>query len=82
MGQYIPDIIGVMGVICVVLSFFLLQVEKVRYDSWGYLLLNLFGALMLLYSLIYNWNLASVIIEVMWLTITTYGIIKYKILKK
>lgn len=71
-----------MGVICVVLSFLLLQVEKVRYDSWGYLLLNLFGALMLLYSLIYNWNLASVIIEAMWLTITTYGIIKYKILKK
>lgn len=81
MQQYIPDIIGLIGVTCVILSFFLLQAEKVRHDSWGYLLLNLFGALMLLYSLVYNWNLASVVIEAMWLTITTYGIIKYKMLK-
>ncbi|GAB4162482.1 MAG: hypothetical protein Tsb006_0730 [Rickettsiaceae bacterium] len=78
----ISDIVGLMGVFLVVTSFFLLQAEKFTPDSTGYLLFNFFGALMLLFSLYYNWNLASVIIECLWLTITIYGIIKFKLFRK
>jgi hypothetical protein len=76
------DVIGIIGVGLVVSSFFLLQAEKFTPSSWGYLLFNLFGAMMLLFSLFHTWNLASVIIECLWLSITTYGIIKFKILRK
>jgi len=76
------DIIGVVGVALVVLSFFLLQTEKITPNSSIYLYSNLAGAMMLLFSLYYHWNLASVIIEVMWLFISIYGIIRVKFLKK
>ncbi|MBY0534043.1 MAG: hypothetical protein K2P31_03655 [Rickettsiaceae bacterium] len=79
---FVSDFVGLIGVFLVVSSFFLLQAEKFTPSSWGYLLFNLFGALMLLFSLCHTWNLASVIIECLWLSITTYEIIKFKILRK
>lgn len=78
---FISDIVGIIGVGFVISSFFLLQAEKFVPHSWGYLLFNLIGALLLLFSLCYNWNLASVIIEFLWLIITIYGIVKFKILR-
>lgn len=76
------DIVGLAGACLVISSFFLLQTEKFTPSSTGYLLFNFFGAIMLLFSLYYNWNLASVIIECLWLVITAYGIIKFKFINK
>jgi len=78
----ISDIIGMFGVAFVILSFFLLQAEKIKSTSSFYLYSNFIGAVMLLFSLYYHWNLASVIIEIMWLFISMYGIIRVKFLKK
>lgn len=78
----ISDIIGMFGVAFVILSFFLLQAEKIKSTSCFYLYSNFVGAIMLLFSLYYHWNLASVIIEIMWLFISIYGIIRVKFLKK
>lgn len=78
----ISNIVGLIGVCLIIISFFLLQMEKFKPNSTGYLLFNFLGALMMLFSLYYNWNLASVIIECLWLIITVYGIIKFKILNK
>lgn len=44
-----------------------------------YQLLNLAGALCILFSLLFNFNLASVILEITWISISLIGI--YKILK-
>ncbi len=79
---FISNIVGIIGVILIITSFFLLQIEKFKPHSTGYLLFNFFGALMLLFSLYYTWNLASVIIECLWLLIIIYGIIKFKIINK
>lgn len=78
----ISDIVGGVGVTLVILSFFLLQIGKMHSESMIYLLFNFFGAIMLLFSLYYNWNSASVVIEILWLTISLYGIIKVTILKR
>ncbi|MDP4708589.1 MAG: hypothetical protein NWS20_01085 [Rickettsiaceae bacterium] len=80
--HFLSDIIGVIGVTLVVLSFFLLQAEKITPNSSFYLYSNFAGAIMLLFSLYYHWNLASVIIEIMWLFISIYGIVRVKLLKK
>jgi len=78
----ISDIIGIFGVVLIILSFFLVQAEKITSDSSFYLYSNFIGAVMLLFSLYYHWNLASVIVEIMWLFISSYGIIRVKFLRK
>lgn len=80
--MFISEIIGLIGVALVISSYFLLQQEIFSSDSSGYLCFNLVGSLMLLFSLYYNWNLASVVIECLWFIITVYGIVKFKILRK
>ena len=71
------DIIGVVGVSFVLITYYLLQVEKIDSKGFWYSFLNLFGAVLIMYSLMYNWNLASVIIEIFWIAISAYGVWKY-----
>jgi hypothetical protein len=78
----IADIIGIVGVSFIIMSYFLLQHGKISSDSVTYLTYNLIGAVLVLFSLFYHWNLASVIIEIMWLGISIYGLIKIKFYKK
>ena len=42
-------------------------------------LLNLIGSLLLAFSLLYNWNLASFVSNAIWGTISAYGV--YRCLK-
>jgi len=70
------NIIGTVGVVCVLMAYFLLQVEKLKSDSLKYLLLNFFGALLLVISLIWAWNLPAFIVEACWVLISLFGIIK------
>jgi len=78
----IADIIGIIGVGFIITAYFLLQLNKVSSDSMNYLLLNFVGAVLVLFSLFYHWNLASVIIEIMWLIISIYGMVKVKFWRK
>lgn len=70
----IVDIIGVIGVIIIVFTYFLLQIDKVNPKGFWFSFLNAFGSLMILYSLLYNWNLASFLIEFFWILISLYGV--------
>jgi hypothetical protein len=80
--HFISDAVGIVGVGLVIISYFLIQLEKIKINSSFYVYSNFFGSIMLLFSLLYHWNLASVVIEILWLVISIYGIIKFKILKK
>jgi len=68
------DMIGLMGVACVLSAYFLLQIEKVKSDGLGYLILNLVGAILLIVSLMVTFNLASFVIEICWLSISLFGL--------
>ena len=74
-----PDIIGTIGTLLIVLAYFLLQLEKIASSSLAYSIINLVGSLLLLYSLYFNWNTPSVLIEVFWLSISTMGLVKWTI---
>ena len=74
--EFAADIIGIIGVIIVIAAFLLLQMARVQADSIVYLIANLFGSVLIVVSLIYNWNLASFIIEVLWVAISAYGLIR------
>jgi len=76
------NIIGVSGVIIVVVTYFLLQIDRVNPKGFWYSFLNAFGSMMILYSLTYNWNLASFIIEFFWILISLYGLWRWYVSKK
>ena len=78
----IADIIGMLGTFLVVLAFFLLQLEKFDPKGIQYNLCNLVGAILLLISLCINFNLASFVIEIFWISASLVGIYKYYARKK
>lgn len=70
------DTIGIIGVLCILAAYFLLQTEKIRSDELRYPVLNLVGAVLILVSLTHTFNLASFVIEICWIAISLYGIAK------
>ncbi|HTM63337.1 MAG TPA: hypothetical protein VL360_02400 [Gammaproteobacteria bacterium] len=72
----IPDIIGMSGVTLVLSAYGLLNLNKMSSDSYVYQLMNLIGSILLLISLCFNFNLSSVMIEVVWITFSVIGIIR------
>jgi hypothetical protein len=72
-----PDLLGTIGVGLIIVSYFLLQLERLKSDQIAYSLLNAVGALLILISLYYNFNFPSFIVEFFWLLISLFGIGKY-----
>lgn len=68
--------LGFAGMLCIVTAYFLLQSQRYDIHSPTYQWLNLSGAVLLLISLCVHFNLGSFIIEVFWIIITLYGMIK------
>jgi len=71
------DFVGNVGVGLMVLGYLLLQAEKVRSADLSYSLMNGVGALLVLISLFYRFNLSAFLVEGFWLLISIYGLIKY-----
>lgn len=74
----LADIIGMAGTSLVVGAFFLLQLNKVSPKGLLYNLMNLSGALFLLFSLCINFNLASFVIELFWIAASLIGLWQYR----
>ena len=70
-------LIGIFGVVLIVIAYILLQVEKMDARDLSFSLLNAIGALLIIVSLMFDWNLASFLMEFIWLMISLYGILKY-----
>ena len=68
------DFLGNVGVILILLSYLLLQMNKIKSQSVYYSLMNAAGALLVLVSLYYNFNLSAFIVEFFWLLISFYGL--------
>ncbi|MFN6969385.1 MAG: CBU_0592 family membrane protein [Rheinheimera sp.] len=77
MINIIADIVGMAGTCLVVGAFFLLQLNKVSPKGLLYNLMNLIGALFLLFSLCINFNLASFVIEIFWIAASLIGLYGY-----
>jgi hypothetical protein len=71
------DLLGIIGVVLIIATYMLLQLEKLSATSFLYSATNGLGASLILVSLIYEFNLSAFIIETFWLLISTYGIVRY-----
>jgi hypothetical protein len=71
------DVLGTLGVAVIVLAYVLLQLGRLRSEQLAYSLMNGVGAVLILVSLYYSFNLPSFIVEFFWLLISLFGIGKY-----
>ncbi|MHB1221805.1 MAG: CBU_0592 family membrane protein [Gammaproteobacteria bacterium] len=75
--EYYADAAGLSGVTMVLVAYYLLNIKTLASDDIKYVLMNLAGSVLLLYSLAFHWNLASVLIEIAWILISMIGAYRY-----
>ena len=68
------DAAGFIGVVLIIIAYLLLQLEKLPSSSPRYSLLNAAGALLIIVSLIYKFNLSAFIVEAFWFLISLLGL--------
>jgi hypothetical protein len=68
------NIVGHIGIACFLGSYFLLQNGRIVHTGMAYLGLNLVGAILLMISLVIDWNLSAFLLEATWALISIYGI--------
>ncbi|MEL6607933.1 MAG: hypothetical protein AAFO93_03385 [Pseudomonadota bacterium] len=71
----IADIIGVLGTVFIVAAYFASQVGYMSSQDLAFPVVNLIGACLILYSLMFSWNLPSVLMEGFWIVISIIGIV-------
>lgn len=71
-----PDIVGFVGVSLIVATYFLSQLGRMDVGRPLYPALNGVGALLILFSLYFTFNAASVVVEGFWLAISAVGLIR------
>ncbi len=73
----IPDIIGLCGVALLITTYGLLQFDRIDPKGFWYSFNNMWVAILVTVSLVYNFNLASMVIELFWFVLSVYGIWKW-----
>ncbi len=66
--------IGIIGVLFILIAYFMLNAEKWTPNHVIYQFFNLSGACLILFSLFFHWNLSSVLIEIAWITISLISV--------
>ena len=75
------DFLGNVGVVVLMVTYLMLQLNKLRSDGLAYSLLNAIGASLIVISLLYDFNLSALLMEVFWVLISLLGIYRYFRLK-
>ena len=75
------DFIGNVGVIVLMITYLMLQLNKLSSDALAYSVLNAVGASLIVVSLLYDFNLSALLMEVFWVLISFVGIYRYFRLK-
>lgn len=76
MDYALHNIIGNLGVLLIVGTYFLVQIRRMSAIHAPYIALNGLGALCILYSLSFDFNLSAFLIEAIWLLISLIGLLR------
>ena len=74
MNFHLFDLAGFIGVLLIVGAYLLLQLDKLPSSSPRYSLLNAGGALLIIVSLIFAFNLSAFIVEAFWFLLSLVGL--------
>lgn len=81
MNYGLVDLLGLVGVVLIVVTYLLLQLEKLKSNDLAYSLFNAIGASLIVLSLLINFNLSALLMEVFWVLISLLGVFRYFRLK-
>jgi len=81
MNYGVMDFVGNVGVVILIITYLLLQLEKIKSTDLFYSVMNALGAGLIVASLIVAFNLSALIIEVFWVLISFIGIGRHLRLK-
>jgi hypothetical protein len=70
------DLVGFTGVVLIVVAYLLLQLNKLPSSAPAYSLLNALGALLVIVSLLFDFNLAAFLMEAFWFLISLFGLLR------
>ena len=76
MDYSLHNLVGNVGVVLIVGTYFLVQIGRISATGAPYVLCNGLGALCILYSLYYDFNLSAFLIEIVWLLISIVGLLR------
>ncbi len=76
-GNNFYDVIGLLGVLFYVASYSALQFGKLDGNSIYYCVLNGIAASLVLVSLTKDFNLASAIIQIVWISVSLCGLVRF-----
>jgi len=76
MDYALHDAIGNLGVVLIVGTYFLVQIGRMSAVELPYIVLNGLGALLILYSLLFEFNMSAFVIEVTWFLISVMGVLR------
>lgn len=65
---------GILGAGCFIFSYFATLQGWLDPEGWRFPAINLLGATLVLTSLVFAWNLPSVVLESFWTCISLYGL--------
>ncbi len=71
-----PDVIGLLGVVLYVAAHAGLQLGKLELADVRYTVLNAVGGLAVIFSLVWSFNLAAFVTQVLWLLFTVIGYLR------
>lgn len=74
--HYITEGLGAIGVVLILLSYWMLQNDRFTRDLLGYSIMNMIGAILVIVSLFFSWNTSAMIIEIAWVFMSLFAIIK------
>jgi len=81
MNYGLIDLIGIIGVAIIVVAYLMLQLEKLKSTDLAYSVMNALGASLIVASLIVDFNLSALLMEVFWVLISFIGIGRHLRLK-
>ncbi len=70
------DLAGLIGVGLIVFAYLLLQLNKLPSSAPSFSLLNAIGALLVIVSLIFDFNLAAFLMEAFWFLLSLFGFLR------
>ncbi len=70
------DILGTIGVGFIIVMYAMLQLGKISAERPAFSAFNALGAVFILISLTYEFNLSAALMEGVWLVVSLYGLLK------